>query len=63
MPRGDELRPFLTDSGARIITPDQIEGAVWSAIIHEARGLACAVKARLINSDGVQATIISNKNA
>ncbi|KQN89671.1 hypothetical protein ASE96_07840 [Arthrobacter sp. Leaf69] len=32
--------PLLTDSGSRTITPDQIEGAVWSAIIHEARGLA-----------------------
>jgi hypothetical protein len=63
MPRGDELRPFLTDAGARTITPDQSEGAVSSAIIHEAQGLACAVIARLINSDGVQATIISNKNA
>jgi hypothetical protein len=40
MPRGDELRPFLTDFGARIITPDQIEGAVGSAIIYEVRGLA-----------------------
>ena len=32
--------PLLTDSGSRTITPDQIEGAAWSAIIHEARGLA-----------------------
>lgn len=33
-------RPFLNETGARSITPDQIEGAVWSAIIHEARGVA-----------------------
>ena len=32
--------PFLTESGARTITPDQVEGAVWSAIINEARGIA-----------------------
>ncbi|MDN5746044.1 MAG: hypothetical protein L0H31_13090, partial [Nocardioidaceae bacterium] len=32
--------PNLTEPGARTITPDQLEGAVWSAIIHEARGVA-----------------------
>jgi hypothetical protein len=32
--------PFLTEQGAQTITADQIEGAVWSAIIHEARGIA-----------------------
>lgn len=31
--------PNLTESGARTITPEQLEGAVWSAIIHEARGM------------------------
>ena len=36
----ETARPFLTEAGARTITPDQIEGAVWSAIIHEARGIA-----------------------
>lgn len=33
-------RPLLFNAGARTITPNQIEGAVWSAIIHEARGIA-----------------------
>lgn len=36
----ETARPYLTESGARTITPDQINGAVWSAIINEARGVA-----------------------
>lgn len=32
--------PLLNDAGSLTITPEQIEGAAWSAIIHEARGLA-----------------------
>lgn len=32
--------PLLEEAGAQTITPDQLEGAVWSAIIHEARGVA-----------------------
>jgi len=32
--------PLLNDPGSLTITPEQIEGAVWSAIIHEARGVA-----------------------
>ena len=36
----ETAEPYLTESGGRTITPDQIEGAVWSAIIHEARGIA-----------------------
>lgn len=31
--------PFLNDTGARTISPEEIEGASWSAIIHEARGI------------------------
>lgn len=31
--------PFLDDAGARTISPEEIEGACWSAIIHEARGI------------------------
>lgn len=31
--------PYLSDLGARSITPEEIEGACWSAIIHEARGI------------------------
>ena len=31
--------PFLNDDGARTIRPEEIEGACWSAIIHEARGI------------------------
>lgn len=31
--------PYLSESGAVTITPEQIEGACWSAIIHEARGI------------------------
>jgi hypothetical protein len=32
--------PFLEEPGARTITGDQIEGAVWNAIIHGAAGIA-----------------------
>ena len=32
--------PFLSEPGARSIEPEEIEGAVWSALIHEARGIA-----------------------
>jgi hypothetical protein len=32
--------PLLTDAGSLTIATEQIEGAAWSAIIHEARGLA-----------------------
>lgn len=33
-------RPFLTEEGARMISPDELEGAVWNAIIHGAAGIA-----------------------
>jgi hypothetical protein len=33
-------RPYLSEDGSRVIEPNQLEGAVWSAIIHEARGIA-----------------------
>lgn len=36
----ETARPYLNEPGAGTITPDQIEGAVWSALIHEARGIA-----------------------
>jgi hypothetical protein len=36
----ETARPYLNEAGARTITPDQMEGAVWSALIHEARGIA-----------------------
>lgn len=36
----ETAKPFLTESGAKVITPDQIEGAVWSSIIHGASGIA-----------------------
>jgi len=32
-------RPYLTEAGAKVIEPAQIQGAVWSAIVHEARGI------------------------
>jgi len=32
--------PLLNDAGSLTISPEQIEGAAWSAILHEARGLA-----------------------
>jgi|GEM_PF-2349093 len=32
--------PLLNDAGSLTITPQQLEGAVWSSIIHEARGVA-----------------------
>lgn len=36
----ETARPYLNEAGAGTITPNQIEGAVWSALIHEARGIA-----------------------
>jgi hypothetical protein len=36
----ETAKPYLTESGARTIRPDQIEGAVWNAIIHGAAGIA-----------------------
>lgn len=36
----ETAKPFLTEAGARTIAPDQIEGAVWNAIIHGAAGIA-----------------------
>lgn len=36
----ETARPYLNEPGAATITPDQMEGAVWSALIHEARGNA-----------------------
>lgn len=36
----ETMMPLLEEDGAVSITPEQFEGAVWSAIIHEARGLA-----------------------
>lgn len=36
----ETAKPFLTEAGATTITPDQIEGAVWNAIIHGAAGIA-----------------------
>jgi hypothetical protein len=36
----ETARPYLTEDGALTITPDQIEGAVWASIIHEARGIS-----------------------
>lgn len=35
----ETARPLLTESGATTITPDQLEGAVWAALRHEARGI------------------------
>ena len=32
--------PYLTEAGAATISADQLEGAVWSAIIHGAAGIA-----------------------
>jgi len=36
----ETARPYLTEAGSTVIQPNQIEGAVWSALIHEARGIA-----------------------
>ena len=36
----ETARPFLTESGAETIATNQLSGAVWSAIIHGARGIA-----------------------
>ena len=34
------VRPYLDEAGSKVIKPEQIEGAVWAAVIHEARGIA-----------------------
>jgi hypothetical protein len=36
----ESARPYLFEDGALTISPDQIDGAVWSAIRHEARGIS-----------------------
>jgi hypothetical protein len=36
----ETAQPLLNETGATSITPNQMEGAVWEAIIHEARGVA-----------------------
>ncbi|TAH33659.1 hypothetical protein EYC59_04595 [Candidatus Saccharibacteria bacterium] len=36
----ETAKPYLGEAGSLTIQPDQMEGAVWSAIIHEARGIA-----------------------
>lgn len=36
----ETAQPLLGEPGARAITAAEMEGAVWSAIIHEARGIA-----------------------
>jgi hypothetical protein len=36
----ETAKPLLNEAGAETITPTQISGAVWSAIIHGARGIA-----------------------
>ncbi|WP_224048029.1 hypothetical protein [Arthrobacter sp. NicSoilB4] len=36
----ESAMPLLTDQGSLTISVEQLEGAAWSAIIHEARGLA-----------------------
>lgn len=36
----ETAKPYVTEPGSTTITPAQIEGAVWSALIHEARGIA-----------------------
>jgi hypothetical protein len=35
----ETAKPYLTEAGARTITPEQVEGAVWAAITNEARGI------------------------
>lgn len=36
----ETARPYLDEAGSKVIKPEQIEGAVWAAVIHEARGIA-----------------------
>ncbi len=36
----ETAKPFLTEAGARTISGEQIEGAVWNSIIHGASGIA-----------------------
>ncbi len=62
-------RPYLTEAGAGTITPDQMEGAVWSSIIHEARGVtffrhdnsgrSCASYNILLNCADVRAKVMA----
>ncbi len=36
----ETAQPLLDETGSGVITPDQIEGAIWSAITNEARGIS-----------------------
>ncbi|WOH17969.1 hypothetical protein IRJ34_16690 [Paenarthrobacter sp. GOM3] len=36
----ESAKPFLNDANDRTITAEQMEGAMWSGIIHEARGIS-----------------------
>lgn len=36
----ESAMPYLGEPGSRAILPEEIEGAVWSSLIHEARGIA-----------------------
>ncbi len=36
----ETAKPYLTEAGASTITPDQIKGAAWNALIHGAAGIA-----------------------
>lgn len=36
----ETAKPYLTEPDSREILPEEIEGAVWSALIHEARGIS-----------------------
>lgn len=36
----ETAKPFLTESGATTIRPEQVEGAVWNSLIHGASGIA-----------------------
>lgn len=36
----ESARPYLSESNAKTITPQQFEGAVWSSIIHGAEGIS-----------------------
>ena len=36
----ETARPYLSEAGSKVIQLNQIEGAVWSSLIHESRGIA-----------------------
>lgn len=63
----ETAKPYLTESGSTSIQPAQISGAVWSALIHEARGIyyfqhnnsstGCTANYSIVECPAIQAAV------